>query len=202
MSYPGGGGGYGYSPQYTAPGTGYPHHGTALPSQVSPYGQGGHGVMGGQAPPQFAGLEDQFHNKPTHFPQSFQRPYSPASGFGYGAHPGMRHPQVGGQFDAGSGRNPMAVDLTSHTYSEQMYPAAQESSSPYGYNGCSPSQHSVQSSYNSPDPSRPVDYYYKSSGEAPSPKPVENVPSRCRFYQRRFGPKRVPVIQPRFAAKL
>jgi len=99
MSYPGGGGGYpgpgggyGYGSQYMTPGPGY-HHGTVPPSQMSPYGPSGLGVMGGQSSPYG---DEQFSNKTPPFQQSFQRPYSPTPGFPYGAQAGIRHPQVGG----------------------------------------------------------------------------------------------------------
>ena len=195
MSYPGGAGGYpgaagsyNYGSQYITPGSNY-HHGTVPPSQMSPYGPGGLGVMGGQTSP-YSG--DQFSNKTPPFQQSFQRPFSPTSAFPYGAAPaGIRHPQVGpgGHLHLGGGQDSMAVDLKT---SSSMYPSAGQTyqrSSPYGYNGFGHSPHHQTSSYNSPDPTKPVEpfadnlstrrhyenFYDKSSGD--SPNPLENKPS-------------------------
>ena len=196
MSYPGGGGGYpagggsyGYGSQYMTPGAGYHHHNTVPSGQMSPYGPGGLGVMGGQPPPQTSPYSgEQFSNKTPPFQQSFQRPYSP-TGFPYGGPgSGMRPAQLGGHLHmggGGGGQDTAAVDLkTSSMYSGQNYSAAHQNSSPYGYNGFGHSP-----SYNSPDPNKPVDsfgsgdnlsrrhfenYYDKSSGDA---SPVENKPS-------------------------
>ena len=202
MSYPGGGGGYpagggsyGYGSQYMSPGAGYHHHTTVPPGQMSPYGPGGLGVMGGQPPPQTSPYSgEQFNNKTPPFQQSFQRPYSP-TGFPYGGPAsGMRPAQLGGHLHlgGGGGQDAVAVDLktSSSMYSGQNYSAAHQNSSPYGYNGFGHSPHHQTSSYNSPDPNKPTvdsfgggdnlsrrhfeNYYDKSSGDA---SPVENKPS-------------------------
>ena len=138
--YPGGGGGYGYGAAQYA---GYNHHATVSPGQMSPYGPGGLGVMGGQLPPQTSPYSagEQFNNKTPPFQQSFQRPYSPS--YAYGA--SSRHPHLQSHLHGVGGGD--AVDLkTSSLYSGQNFPAAgvnpsHQNSSPYGYNGFGHSPH-------------------------------------------------------------
>ena len=197
MSYPGGGGypgagsGYGgYGSQYMSPGAGYHHHSTISPGQMSPFGPGGLGAMGVQPPTQgspYSGGEP-FNNKTPPFQQSFQRPYSPTSNFPYGSSPSLRHPQLQSHLHmaGGGGNDSPAVDLKmSSMYPGQNYSAAHQNSSPYGYNGFGHSPAHQTSSYNSPDPTIPVDnisrrhfenYYDKSSGDA-SPNPIDTKPS-------------------------